>query len=226
MKTSDSTLEKFTDEFTLPNSLPPGNDFSIHKNDIHEETFQIYSNPLFKFDDNFKSSNVNPLFEENDKDDKIKSFPSFTLTSPEESELIWEEFEAYLEKIQFHQKLILLSFPLLKFQVAILLPLLSPERRNEDKVFKPGILIYHTIHDKNLVTLEKNLRENISSGTLLFLKEPSSPRTPPEPRDVCMRFKPILAMKNDFVKPNEDFYLSETVLSLNVEDVDSFTFII
>ncbi|GJV30675.1 hypothetical protein Tco_1387123 [Tanacetum coccineum] len=97
---------------------------------------------------------------------------------------------------------------------------------NEDKVFHPGILVYHAIHDKNLVTLEKNLRENISSGTLLFLKEPSSPRPPPEPPDVCMKFKPILAMKDDFVKPNEDFYLSETVLSLNVEDVDSFTFII
>ncbi|GJT72417.1 reverse transcriptase domain-containing protein [Tanacetum coccineum] len=55
---------------------------------------------------------------------------------------------------------------------------------NEDKVFKPGILVYHTIHDKNLVTLEKNLRENISSGTLLFLKEPSSPRPPPEPPDI------------------------------------------
>ncbi|GKC66106.1 hypothetical protein Tco_1098704, partial [Tanacetum coccineum] len=59
-----------------------------------------------------------------------------------------------------------------------------------------------------------------------FHFDPSSPHPPPEPPDVCMRFKPILAMKNDFVKPNEDFYLSETVLSLNVEDVDSFTFII
>ncbi|GJX91836.1 reverse transcriptase domain-containing protein [Tanacetum coccineum] len=77
MKTSDSTFEKFTDEFTLPNSLPPGNDVSIHKKDIHEE---IFSNPLFEFDDNFKSSNVNPFFEEN------KFSPSFTLTSPEESE--------------------------------------------------------------------------------------------------------------------------------------------
>ncbi|GJZ35573.1 hypothetical protein Tco_0581390 [Tanacetum coccineum] len=28
---------------------------------------------------------------------EIKSSPSFTLTSPKESELIWEEFEAYLE---------------------------------------------------------------------------------------------------------------------------------
>ncbi|GJZ94216.1 hypothetical protein Tco_0666419 [Tanacetum coccineum] len=72
-----------------------------------------------------------------------------------------------------------------------------------------------------------------SNNTLLELPEfesfhfdPSFPRPPPEPPDVCMRFKPILAMKNDFVKPNEDLYLSETMLSLNVEDVDSFTFII
>ncbi|GJY82372.1 reverse transcriptase domain-containing protein [Tanacetum coccineum] len=355
MKTSDSTFEKFTDEFTLPNSLPPGDDVSIHKKDIHEETFQIYSNTLFEFDDNFKSSNVNPLFEEKDKDVEIKSFSFFTLTSPEESDL-----EAYLERdpippgidltlpptlevsssnltsstlteekvyswnmlmffslVRFvwkmmkrnsirkkiicllatylHQKPKPLSRPQeveeikekedevssdvpintivmpiritfdnpidfndhfskpkdLKKDLAVAFdstessilppPLLDSDSpftaelsasitlnslRNEDKVFKPGILVYHAIHDKNLVTLEKNLRENISSGTLLFLKEPSSPRPPPEPPDVCMRFKPILAMKNDFVKPNEDFYLSDTVLSLNVKDVDSFTFII
>ncbi|GKB79128.1 reverse transcriptase domain-containing protein [Tanacetum coccineum] len=93
MKTSDSTFEEFTDEFTLPNSLPPGDDVSIHKKDIHEETFQIYLNPLFEFDDNFKSSNVNPLFEEKDKDVEIKSSSSCTLTSLEES-----EFEAYFER--------------------------------------------------------------------------------------------------------------------------------
>ncbi|GKG33459.1 hypothetical protein Tco_0433618, partial [Tanacetum coccineum] len=43
------------------------------KKDLHEENFQVYSNPLFEFDDNFKSSNMNPLFEENDKDGEIKS---------------------------------------------------------------------------------------------------------------------------------------------------------
>ncbi|GJS26944.1 hypothetical protein Tco_0487564 [Tanacetum coccineum] len=42
---------------------------------------------LFKIE-----ATVNPLFEENDKDTEIKSSSSFTLTSPEESEL-----EAYLE---------------------------------------------------------------------------------------------------------------------------------
>ncbi|GJX37930.1 reverse transcriptase domain-containing protein [Tanacetum coccineum] len=82
MKTSDSTFEEFINEFTLPNSLPLGDDDSVHKKNIH-------SNPLFEFDDNLKSSNVNLLFEENDKDVKIKSSPSFTLTLPEESEFIW-----------------------------------------------------------------------------------------------------------------------------------------
>ncbi|GJV31086.1 reverse transcriptase domain-containing protein [Tanacetum coccineum] len=92
VKTSDN-LEKFADELAPLDSLPPGNDDSTLKKDFHEVNFQVYSNPLFEFDDNFKSSNVNPLFEENDKDIEIKSSSSFTLTSPEES-----EFEVYLEK--------------------------------------------------------------------------------------------------------------------------------
>ncbi|GKD54863.1 hypothetical protein Tco_1288250 [Tanacetum coccineum] len=73
---------------------------------------------------------------------------------------------------------------------------------NEDKVFKPGILVYHAIHDKNLVTLEKNLKENISSGTLLVSKEPS-------------------CLKNDVL----NFYQSKKTFPLNVEDVNSFAFI-
>ncbi|GJT86581.1 hypothetical protein Tco_1068298 [Tanacetum coccineum] len=58
---------------------------------------------------------------------------------------------------------------------------------NEDKVFKPGILVYRAIHDKNLATLEKNLRENISSRTLLVFKEPSFLLPPPEPPDECLK---------------------------------------
>ncbi|GKD73133.1 hypothetical protein Tco_1331415 [Tanacetum coccineum] len=49
---------------------------------------------------------------------------------------------------------------------------------------------------------------------------PSSPRPPPEPPDVCLNFKPATAMRN------EDFNQEEIVLSLNVEDVNSFTFVI
>ncbi|GJR10243.1 hypothetical protein Tco_0792895 [Tanacetum coccineum] len=31
---------------------------------VQEENFRVYSNPLFEFDDNFNSSNINPLFNE------------------------------------------------------------------------------------------------------------------------------------------------------------------
>ncbi|GKA17602.1 hypothetical protein Tco_0697439 [Tanacetum coccineum] len=95
---------------------------------------------------------------------------------------------------------------------------------NEDKVFKPGILVYHAIHDKNLVTLEENLKENISSGTLLVFNEPSFLLPPPKPPDECLNFEPILVMKN--VVLNKDFYQSKKTLPLNVEDVNSFAFVI
>ncbi|GJT82672.1 reverse transcriptase domain-containing protein [Tanacetum coccineum] len=55
VKTSE-ILEEFADELTLPKKV------------AHEENFQVYSNPLFEFDDNFISSNENPLFNEMDED--------------------------------------------------------------------------------------------------------------------------------------------------------------
>ncbi|GJS03683.1 retrotransposon protein, putative, ty1-copia subclass [Tanacetum coccineum] len=255
MKTSYN-FEKFTDELAPLDSLPPGNDDTNLKKDFHEVNFQVYSNTLFEFDDNFKSSNVNPLFEENDKDVEIKSSSSFTLTSPEES-----EFEAYLERESIPQGIdltlpstleVLSSNPTsptltgekdLKKDLTILFdssksnilpsPLFDSDSPftaellasvtlnslgNEDKVFKPGILVYHTIHDSNLVTLEENLTENISSETLLVFKEPSFLLPPPEPPDEGLNFEPILVMKN--VVLNETFYQSK------VEDVNSFKIII
>ncbi|GJR47444.1 reverse transcriptase domain-containing protein [Tanacetum coccineum] len=135
VKTSDN-FEKFADELAPLDSLPPGNDDSTLKKDLHKGNFQVYSNPLFEFDDNFKSSNF-----------------------------------------------------------------------------------IHAIHDKNLVTLEENLKENNSSGTLLVFKEPSFLLPPPEPPDECLNFEKNVVL-------NEDFYQSKKVLPLNIEDVNSFTFII
>ncbi|GJU49572.1 hypothetical protein Tco_1219127 [Tanacetum coccineum] len=83
---------------------------------------------------------------------------------------------------------------------------------NEDKVFKPGILVYHAIHDKNLVTLEENSKENISSGTLLVFKEPSIFLPPLEPPNECL--------KNVVL----NFYQSKKMFPLHVED--TFAFII
>ncbi|GKB65158.1 hypothetical protein Tco_0921344 [Tanacetum coccineum] len=50
---------------------------------------------------------------------------------------------------------------------------------------------------------------------------PSSPRPPSKPPDVCFNIAPDTAIKND-----EDFNQWEIVLPLNVEDVNSFTFFI
>ncbi|GJW72757.1 hypothetical protein Tco_0132127, partial [Tanacetum coccineum] len=93
------------------------------------------------------------------------------------------------------------------------------------------------VYDLFLFEIEPDQEElisiNNSSNTLLELPEfesfnfdPSFSRPPPETPDVCMRFMPILVLKNVFVKPNEDFYLSETVLPLNDEEDDFFTFTI
>ncbi|GKF79563.1 hypothetical protein Tco_0235131, partial [Tanacetum coccineum] len=72
VKTSNN-FEKFADELAPFDSLPPSNDDSTLKQDLHEENFQVYSNPLFKFDDNFKSSTINPLFDEVEENVEIKN---------------------------------------------------------------------------------------------------------------------------------------------------------
>ncbi|GKE72888.1 hypothetical protein Tco_1534929, partial [Tanacetum coccineum] len=333
MKTSDN-FEKFADELTLSNSLPPGNDDSTLKKNLYEENFQVY---------------LNPLFEENDKDVEIKSSSAFTLTSSEESKFeadsippgidltlpptlevsssnptsptltgekvcswkmsmffslvrfVWkmmtriairkkiicllttylhqkpkplsrpqevEEIKEKEDKVSSDVPINTIVMPIritfdnpidfndhfskpkdLKKDLTVALdstnssilppPLLdfdSPftaelsasitlnSLGNEDKVFNPGILVYHAIHDKNLVTLEENLKENIFSRTLLVFKEPSFLLPPPKPPDECFNFEHNLVMKN--VVLNEDLYQSKKTLPLNVKDVDSFTFII
>ncbi|GJX52209.1 reverse transcriptase domain-containing protein [Tanacetum coccineum] len=72
VKTSDN-VEKFADELAPLDSLPPGNDDSTLKKDVQEGNFQVYLNPLFEFDDNFKSSTINPFFDEMEEDVKIKN---------------------------------------------------------------------------------------------------------------------------------------------------------
>ncbi|GKE50712.1 reverse transcriptase domain-containing protein [Tanacetum coccineum] len=61
VKTSDN-LEDFADELTLLKKV------------VHEENFQVYSNPRFEFDDNFNSSNENPLFNEMVEDVENENF--------------------------------------------------------------------------------------------------------------------------------------------------------
>ncbi|GJX47936.1 hypothetical protein Tco_0273126 [Tanacetum coccineum] len=75
------------------------------------------------------------------------------------------------------------------------------------------------------------LPENESSN-LDHFNDPSSPRPPPEPPDVeiCFDFEPDTPVINNFDELNEDEYFDpgggEINISQNVEDDDSFTFVI
>ncbi|GKB41681.1 reverse transcriptase domain-containing protein [Tanacetum coccineum] len=86
VETSDSLLEEFTDELALLDPFLPGiggnsvifsnplfdanddftssDDDSPPEADVPEENFKICLNPLFEFDKEYISSNVNPLFNE------------------------------------------------------------------------------------------------------------------------------------------------------------------
>ncbi|GJS34805.1 zinc finger, CCHC-type containing protein [Tanacetum coccineum] len=73
VKTNDN-LEEFADELNLL------------KKDIQEGNFQDHLNPLFEFNDNFKSSTINPLFDEMEKDvgddiDEIDVFLAMEVSS-------------------------------------------------------------------------------------------------------------------------------------------------
>ncbi|GJV55183.1 reverse transcriptase domain-containing protein [Tanacetum coccineum] len=72
VKTSDN-FEKFADELAPLDLLPPGNDNSTLKKVLNEENFQVNLNPLFELDDNFKSSTINPLFDEMEENVEIKN---------------------------------------------------------------------------------------------------------------------------------------------------------
>ncbi|GKA66053.1 reverse transcriptase domain-containing protein [Tanacetum coccineum] len=262
VKTSDNFV-KFADELAPLNSLPPGNDDSTLKKDLHEENFQE--------DVEIKNSNVSdklvflntPLsdkdecFAPEDDNDEIDDFLAIEVSSNLEEGYFDSEGDiAFLDNLLSDDDSHNLDSKV--FQVAILLPLLSPERRifkkdltvsfdssessilpsllldsdspftaelsasvtlnslrNEDKVFKPGILVYQPFMIKILVTLEENLKENISVRTLLVFKEPSFLLPPLEQPDKSLDFEPILVMKNVV-----DFYQS------NIEDFDSLTLII
>ncbi|GJV63039.1 hypothetical protein Tco_1473867 [Tanacetum coccineum] len=77
--TIDPNPERFTDEPALACLPPPGDDNSFLKEDVQEENFQVYSNPLFEFDDNYNSSDINHLFKEiledvESKDSNVSNF--------------------------------------------------------------------------------------------------------------------------------------------------------
>ncbi|GJV68059.1 hypothetical protein Tco_1483568 [Tanacetum coccineum] len=170
VKTSDNP-EEFVDELTLLKKV------------VHEENFQVYSNPLFEFDDNFNSSNVNPLFNEMDEEYENENSNSLENLLVEDSDPVQEEIDIFLVP---------------------------------GDLIPPGVANDDSEDEDNSTFLPEHESPNLDHQD-----NPSSPRPPPEPPDVCLNFKPDTAMKND-----GEFNQGEIILSLNVEDVNSFTFVI
>ncbi|GJR64275.1 reverse transcriptase domain-containing protein [Tanacetum coccineum] len=306
VKTSE-ILEEFADELTPL------------KKDVHEENFQVYSNPLFEFDDDFNSSNENPLFNEIDKyienknsnvldsdepvllntplsdkvecsdpEDKIDEIDAFlamevssnfeegyfdsegdvifieNLLSDDTTHNLAPEVISDHESIhktsitfsprndplhhEFAGELITLPSRIVRehedyLSRMTLLCEISTSQSQENVYANPSSIIESLpvslipVEDSdpvqeeidiflvpdNLIPpgVENDDSEDEDNSTFLpenesSILEPSFPRPPPEPPDVCLNFKPDTAMKND----------EEIVLSLNVEDVNSFTFVI
>ncbi|GJX40409.1 reverse transcriptase domain-containing protein [Tanacetum coccineum] len=283
VKTSDN-LEEFADELTL---LRKG---------VHEENFQVYSNPLFAFDDNFTSNNENPLFNEmveeveNENSNVSDSDEPVLLNTPlsdkvecSDPEVDIDEIDAFLAMevssnfkegyydsegdVIFFKNLLSddTTHNLLPEVISDHEPKQNESIHNTSITFSPrNDPLHHEFAENvhansssitvSLIPVEDSdpVQEEIDislvpddlippgvenddsedEGNYTFLPEhespnldhhdnPSSPRPPPKPPDVCLNFKPDTAMKND-----EDFNKGEIVLSLNVEDVNSFTFVI
>ncbi|GJZ40410.1 reverse transcriptase domain-containing protein [Tanacetum coccineum] len=311
MKTSDNLLEEFADEFALPNPFPPGNDDSILNKDVQKEDFRIHSNPLFEFDDNFNSSNVNPLFNEMEEDvenEKSKVFDEPVLPHIPFSDKVecfdpgddMDEIEAFLAievptdyeegyydsegDVLFLESLLcddttLNPSPEVNFdhepqhnesdhETSITFSprndplhhelaggiITNPSRiaREHEAYLSPSTIVesfptfpnpvqeeidlFPCLEDLIPPGVENDDSEDEDNSTFFPINEssildPSFPRPPPEPPDVCLNFEPVTAEKNNFGVLNKDDCFNpgrsvSDVLSPNVEDIDSFTFVI
>ncbi|GJW67591.1 reverse transcriptase domain-containing protein [Tanacetum coccineum] len=189
VKTSDNLLEEFADEFTLPNPFPPGNDDSILKKDVHEENFQIYSNPLFEF--NFNSSNENPLFNEMEEDveyfalgdnnDEIDAFLAMEVSSNfEEGYFDSEGDVTFLDNLLSDDASHNVASEYLYPRLRIVSPLKEGNRYFlvPDDLIPPG------------VENDDSEDEDNELPNLDHQDDPSIPRPPPEPPDVEKCFEP------------------------------------
>ncbi|GKB92796.1 hypothetical protein Tco_0965068 [Tanacetum coccineum] len=266
VKTSE-ILEEFADELTLL------------KKGVHEENFQVYSNPLFEFDDNFNSSNENPLFNEIDEDvenensnvsdsdepvllnspltDKVESF------APEDD---IDEIDAFLamevssnfEEGYFDSEgdVIFLENLLSDDTTHNLAPEVisdhEPEQNESSITFSPRSDPLHHEFAGELITLPSRIvrehedylsrmtllceistsrsQENVHANPSSIIESLPVSLIPVEDSDPVQEeidiFLVCFNIENDTAMNDEDFNQGEIVLSINVEDVNSFTFVI
>ncbi|GJS23922.1 reverse transcriptase domain-containing protein [Tanacetum coccineum] len=210
VKTSDN-LEEFADELTLLKKV------------VQEENFQVYSNPLFEFDDNFNSSNVNPLFNEKDEDDENEnsnisnSYEPVFLNTPLTDKVECSNPEVDIDEIDAFLAMEVSSnfkegyydsegdspenFPA------------SPIPVKDSDPVQEEIDIFLVLDDLIPPGVENDDSEDEDNSTFLPDHElpnldhqdnPSAPRPPPEPPDVKILLEPDTAVINNFDVLNKD----------------------
>ncbi|GJX20804.1 hypothetical protein Tco_0223481 [Tanacetum coccineum] len=236
--TFSNPLFDSNDDFTS------SDDESLFDEDVPMENFKIYSNPLFDDEEiistkidphsfNAKSNLIESLL---NRDTLIDFSPKFyflleefsgelahiDLIPPginkadfdpeEEIRLIEELFDSFMEEID----LFLASDDSM-----------PPGIENDDYDSEGDIRFLEELLSNDSPPFPENESPNLD-----HFNDPSSPRPPPEPPDVeiCFDFEPDTAVKNDFDELNDDDCFDpgggEIVVSQNVEDDDSFTFVI
>ncbi|GJX15876.1 hypothetical protein Tco_0216708 [Tanacetum coccineum] len=103
--------------------------------------------------------------------------------------------------------------------------IMPPGIENTDYDLEGDIRFLEELPNNNLIPLPEHESPNLDHQD-----NPSTPQPPPEPPDVEIRFEPDTAMTNNFDVLNKDacFNLEEGEIDVlaNIEDDDSFTFVI
>ncbi|GJW25393.1 reverse transcriptase domain-containing protein, partial [Tanacetum coccineum] len=193
VKTSDN-LEEFADELTLL------------KKGVQEENFQVYSNPLFKFDDNFTSSNVNPLFNEIDEDVENKnsnvsnSDESVLLNTPSSDKVECSDPEDEIDEIDAFLAMEVSS----NFEEGYF-------DSEGDVIFLENLLSDDTTHNLAPEVISNHEpNESIHNTSITF-----SPRNDPLHHEFAGEF---LTLPSRIVREHEDYLSLSSRISYPVED--------
>ncbi|GJY74602.1 reverse transcriptase domain-containing protein [Tanacetum coccineum] len=201
VKTSDN-FEKFADELALLDSLPPGNDNSTLKKVLHEENFQVNSNPLFdEIEENveIKNSNVSdePVLLNTPLSDKVECF------APEDNNDEIDDFLAMEVSSNFEEGYFdsegdvtfldnLLSDDASHNLASEVISDHEPEQNESSITFSPRSESTSPEFAVNHLSIENDDSEDEvnESPNLDHQDDPSIPRPPPEPPDIEKCFKP------------------------------------
>ncbi|GJX15852.1 reverse transcriptase domain-containing protein, partial [Tanacetum coccineum] len=226
VKTSDN-LEEFADELTLLKKVNENPLFNEKEEDVENEN----SNVLDSDESVLLNTPLTDKVECSDPEvdiDEIDAFLAMEVSSNFEEGYFDSEGDViFLENLlsddtthniapEFASELITLPLRIVReheeyLSLMTVLCEISTSWSHENVHVNPNDLIPSGVENDDSEDEDNSTFLSKNESSIL---EPSSPRPPPEPPDVCLNFKPDTAMKND-----EDFNQGEIVLSLNIEDV-------